>query len=412
MTAVALAAAASAALAQGMEEPPVPEAALIDELLRLFAPPPSLEELPFPGLVVTDQPSDSGGDVVVNLYWPEGEAGRKIERAELWRAAVEGRTPVLEDFEPVESLLPLRDTTLRHAIGPRRAYFFVRVYRGEQYRDTPVVGPVFAPASWFNLGRLNLFIAAIVISGLIIAFIRLAAQGRPLFIRRIRSLDAIDEAVGRASEMGKKILFVPGIMDVDDPQTIAGLTILGRVARVAATQQSEIDVPTARSMVMVAGREAVREAFLASGRPEDYREEIVHYITDDQFGYAAAVGGLMLRDRPAAIFYQGAFFAESLLLAETGHGVGAIQIAGTAAVAQLPFFIAACDYTLIGEELFAASAYLSKEPRLLGSLKGQDYGKLTAAAALIFGILAATAGQIAGHPEWTDAVRSLFTVMD
>ena len=56
---------------------------------------------------------------------------------------------------------------------------------------------------------------------------------------------------------------------------------------------------------------------------------------------------------------------------------------GTARPAQLPFFVAACDYTLIGEELFAASAYLSKDPKLLGSLKGQDVGK----ALFILGIL-------------------------
>ena len=57
--------------------------------------------------------------------------------------------------------------------------------------------------------------------------------------------------------------------------------------------------------------------------------------------------------------------------------------------AQLPFFVAACDYTLIGEELFAASAYLSREPKLLGSLKGQDIGgKLVfLSLALIFIIL-------------------------
>ena len=46
---------------------------------------------------------------------------------------------------------------------------------------------------------------------------------------------------------------------------------------------------------------------------------------------------------------------ESLILAETGNTIGAIQVAGTAMPAQLPFFVAACDYTLIGEEFFAAS---------------------------------------------------------
>jgi len=72
---------------------------------------------------------------------------------------------------------------------------------------------------------------------------------------------------------------------------------------------------------------------------------------------------------------MGYFMAESLLLAEVGAGVGAIQIAGTDVDSQLPFFFTACDYTLIGEELYAAGAYLSKEPMLVSALKVQDFGK-------------------------------------
>ena len=92
----------------------------------------------------------------------------------------------------------------------------------------------------------------------------------------------------------------------------------------------------------------------------------------EQFAYVAAVNGMMLRDKPAANLFLGGFFAESLLLAETGHSIGAIQIAGTANVHQMPFFVVACDYTLIGEEYYAASALLSNDPRLLGSLKSSD----------------------------------------
>ncbi|MBK7092111.1 MAG: hypothetical protein IPH59_10415 [bacterium] len=87
------------------------------------------------------------------------------------------------------------------------------------------------------------------------------------------------------------------------------------------------------------------------------------------------------------MFYMGAFFSESLILAETGNAAGAIQIAGTGQPSQLPFFVASCDYTLIGEELFAASAYLAREPKLLGSLKGQDFAKGLFLVAIILGII-------------------------
>jgi hypothetical protein len=97
----------------------------------------------------------------------------------------------------------------------------------------------------------------------------------------------------------------------------------------------------------------------------------------------------MAREKPATNFLIGMFYAESLILAETGAMTGAVQIAGTDAVAQLPFFITACDYTLIGEELYAASAYLSREPLLLGAIKGQDYSKVIIVALILLGTLLA-----------------------
>jgi hypothetical protein len=87
---------------------------------------------------------------------------------------------------------------------------------------------------------------------------------------------------------------------------------------------------------------------------------------------------------------MGCFFAESLILAENGNAVGAIQIAGTAETAQLPFFVASCDYTLIGEEFFAASAYLSGAPDQLGTLRGQDIAKALIVVALVLGAGMAT----------------------
>jgi len=155
---------------------------------------------------------------------------------------------------------------------------------------------------------------------------------------------------------------------------------------------------------MVTAKEVVKEAHSKVGRPDTFHEDQVHYLTDDQFGYAAAIDGMVVREKPATMFFMGEFFAESLILAETGNASGAIQIAGTAAPAQLPFFIAACDYTLLGEELFAASAYLSREPKLLGSLKGQDMGKAVILVAILIGIILET------FDIWS--FSTLFSVID
>ncbi len=261
------------------------------------------------------------------------------------------------------------------------------------------VGPIQSSAQWFNTNRTNVLVIGILISGAIIYYIASARRGKKLFIRRIAGLEAVQEAIGRATEMGRPILYIPGIQDMDDVQTVAGVTILGYVARTIAEYDTKIEVPTSRSIVMSTARETIKAAYVAAGRPDSYSDDSVHYVTDEQFGYVAAVDGIMVREKPATCFYLGAFFAESLIMAETGNSIGAIQIAGTAMPAQLPFFVAACDYTLIGEELFAASAYLSNEPKQLGSLKGQDVGKSIAMLAIASGVILLTLHQVT-RVEW------------
>jgi hypothetical protein len=226
-------------------------------------------------------------------------------------------------------------------------------------------------------------------------------------IRKIAALEAIDEAVGRATEMGRPVLFVPGIQDMNDLQTVAGITVLGRVAKVAAEYDAPLEVPTARSLVMTAARDAVQAAYLAAGRGDAYNPDRINYITDEQFGYVAYLAGTMNRERPATCLYMGAFYAESLLLAENGNSIGAIQIAGTAESSQLPFFVAACDYTLIGEEFFAASAYLSGEPMQLGSLFGQDLVKIGTILLLGVGVALATVAAASGSPLVAGLLGSL-----
>ncbi len=241
-----------------------------------------------------------------------------------------------------------------------------------------------------NHKRINVAVIILILLGLVTYYTQKASSGKEMFIRRISGLAAIDDAVGRATEMGRGVLFIPGIMDMDDIQTIAGVTILGHVAKKTAEYDTALLAPMTRAFTMSVAQEVVYQSYVEKGRKDAYRKDRINYLTDDQFGFVAGVGGIMLREKPAACFYLGTFYAESLILAETGNSVGAIQIAGTAEPSQIPFFVAACDYTLIGEELFAASAYLSRNPKEVGSLKGQDASKLLIIFMIIVGVFLVT----------------------
>jgi hypothetical protein len=146
---------------------------------------------------------------------------------------------------------------------------------------------------------------------------------------------------------------------------------------------------------------------MEAGRPDSYREDLNFFVSQDQFSYAASVDGMISREKPAACFFMGYFMAESLLLAEVGATSGAIQIAGTDVEHQLPFFFTACDYTLIGEELYAAGAYLSKEPMLLSALKVQDFGKLVVMVSVFFGIILVAIG---ARLHWDSLVQIILNI--
>lgn len=251
--------------------------------------------------------------------------------------------------------------------------------------------------------RLAVVIEILLFAGAVLLYTKWAKKGKELFVRKIAGIDAVEEAVGRATEMGKPVLFIPGIGDVEDIETIAGISILGRVANIVAQYDAPLMVPTRYPVVLAACQEVVEQAYLEAGRKDAYDEESVRYVAGEQFAFTATVNGMMMRDRPAANIYMGAFYAESLLLAETGNAAGSIQIAGTAKPEQLPFFIAACDFTLMGEELYAASSYLSHEPLMLGGLKGQDFIKVI----IIFSILIGTLLMTVGYGDW---FKELFTV--
>lgn len=338
-------------------------------------------------VTAVDTPNDDGSSVTVK--WdaaPEdsGISGYQILR----RIAGSG-------LEEIGGMLPAGATSYVDATiekGNAYAYIVRAVSDTEVTVDSEETAPVKGTGEWFHTGKIPLFVAMIVFSIAVMVSIYHARSGQEVFIRRIPGLEAVNEAIGRATEMGRSILYVLGLGEVSVPATIASMNILGQVARRTADYETPLLVPCNDPIVMNVVREMVKTAYLNEGRPDSYNEDNVFFLNESQFAYAAGVDGIMLREKPAAIFLQGTFYAESLILAETGNSIGAIQIAGTDSEHQLPFLITACDYTLIGEELYTASAYLSQEPMLLGSIRGQDWGKALIFAVMVLGVILELAG--------------------
>ncbi|MCD4701837.1 MAG: fibronectin type III domain-containing protein [Candidatus Aegiribacteria sp.] len=280
---------------------------------------------------------------------------------------------------------------------------------GEEYFGSVYEADTVSAGEIYHTGKTRVLIAGGLFIFLIFYYFGKAQKGTKMYLRPIAGIEAIDEAIGRATEMGKPILYVPGLSAISDVATIASLTILGRVAKKIAQYQTPLMVPNRDPIVYTIADEVVKQAYMEAGRPDAYDPDSVFFLTTSQFAFVAGVNGIMMREKPATNFYLGMFWAESLLLAETGSLSGAIQIAGTDAVTQLPFFITTCDYTLIGEELYAASAYLGRESKQIGAVKGQDSCKAIIMSFITLALLLAIIDMVAGTHA-LDWVRQVITM--
>ena len=295
----------------------------------------------------------------------------------------------------------LEDVKIRHA---RRRYHFrlaVAETGGEPADGSGPIAAAAARPNLFDTSKLTNIIFAAIFAVTVVGMLLYVRRNPDVFIRKIPGLDAVDEAIGRATEMGKPVLFVHGLSEISTIAVIASLNVLGKIARQVAVYDTDLLVANERPIVYSVSYEVVQEGYMEAGRPDAFNPDNVMMVATEQFPYVAAVAGIMNRREPAANLFMGKFYAESLILAEAGALTGAIQIAATDAFTQLPFFITTCDYTLMGEELYAASAYLSRDPKLLSTIKAQDVGKSILLAVVPVGTIMASTGL-----NW---VRVIFT---
>jgi hypothetical protein len=363
--------------------------------------PPGANVVTFPAAVApptelraSDRPNDNGGAVILDWRLSADDRARHglVTGYEILRASAEaGPYRLLGRVEPGTSRF------VDAFAGKGKAFFYQVVALAGTTRGTAgPVGPVVSTAQWFNRRRLNMLTFAMLLAAAILFGIRAARRGALPRLRELPGVGAVERALDLARERNRPVLFITGSEDLNDIQTLAGLSVLKEVAGRAASAEVTLRVPHMHSLVMTAAGDTLEEGRAAADRAAPADPDENFYLCDEQFGLVAGAGGIMFRERPAACFYFGSFYAEALALGEIGQTVGAVQIAGTGQASQLPFLLTTCDHVLVGEELFAASALLSRDAAQLGCVRGQDLVKLLAIGLIGLGCLVATLAQITG----------------
>jgi hypothetical protein len=247
-------------------------------------------------------------------------------------------------------------------------------------------------------GHVSAFVLLVVMCVTIYVCIVRAAKKLPK-IRKMAALDAIEEIVGRATETGRPIMFTQGSGTTDSlstpeggPQIVAGLSILGYLSRLVAKYGAKLICGVGQADALIPTREIVRASYVAEGHPENFHENMFRYLSPSVGAYASAVTDIMRTEQVAGTVIVGPMWAECMMILFHGADIGAVQVGGTAYVDQMPNFAVVADYMLIGEEVYAAGAYLSNEPSLLGSIFGEDLVKVLAITLVIATVVASVIG--------------------
>lgn len=244
----------------------------------------------------------------------------------------------------------------------------------------------------------GLMLTLMLLFGGVILLALWRARHKLPYVRPIPGIVSIEEAVGRATELGRPVVFAMGEGDIRDIVTHASLSILEYIARLAARLRASFIAMVRKPDVYPFAENIVRDAYRSEGAAEDFRpEEQVRFLSDDGIVYAMSTARLIQEAPAGCALFFGGFFFTSLLMTEPGAQSGVLQIAGDPTLGQIPFFVCTCDYTIIGEEFFAAGAYVSSDPTVRGALVGQDFIKVVLALLVLVGtgalLLAGGAGE-------------------
>jgi len=222
-----------------------------------------------------------------------------------------------------------------------------------------------------------------------------AKRGKVPRIRKIACLEALPELVGRAAEMGTAVHFATGMVGLETaeaPIVTAGYAILGHVAELCGKYKVPIRYTAVFGYNIPIGRDLIKTGYTSGGHPELYRDDMVVYAGDHQQPYSAAIMGYIMREKPAANMMFGGIKYETMNTLGAGAIAGCMQAAGTPRLYYQPFLVAACDYAMIGDELFAAAALVRRKPEELGGILGQDIIKMIALGLIVLAIALITAG--------------------
>jgi hypothetical protein len=217
----------------------------------------------------------------------------------------------------------------------------------------------------------------------------------PVRLRRMRSIEELGKALERSVEAGERVhlsLGTGSLIGAESAPGLAGLAILGRVALATTMSDKPVVVTTGDGALGILAQDSLRSAYQRAGEPRRYEATEGRVLGLTPFSYAAGLPPVLATEDVSVHVLLGSFGAEGALAAHFGKRQQAFVFGGTDDVPSQALLYATTDHPLIGEEVFAAGAYLNTGPLHRSSLRAQDMLRTVIILAIVVGTLLLTLG--------------------
>jgi hypothetical protein len=236
---------------------------------------------------------------------------------------------------------------------------------------------------FIGFGVLALFV------GLLVFFLVLGTR-RPAVFRPIRGYEALQSAIERAVEAGERVhlsLGTGSVIGTDSAPAFAGLVLLKSVASTTTLSDKPVVATSGDGAMAILAQDTLRSAYSEAGAEDRYQVSAGRMIGPTPWSYVANLPILLPSEDVSVHILSGSFGAEGAMAADFGERFGCFTLGGTDDVQTQALLYATAENPLIGEEIFAAGAYLNVSQVHKASLKVQDAVRMVVVIGILLGAL-------------------------
>jgi hypothetical protein len=217
-------------------------------------------------------------------------------------------------------------------------------------------------------------------------------HGRVPTFRALPGIAGLNRRVGSVVESGRPVHVATGGSQTGavgtTAETLASLLITQRLAESVTRRGGTITATTGDAPALLAARGSVREAYRGTGFAADYRGSNIQLVAHQApVAYAAGVARRYALDAVDCGVVVGDYGSEALLISTEGTERAIPQLSGATTLSALPALTLSTDATLVGEELFAAEAYLAAAAAPKARLSTHDALRQALLVLIVIGII-------------------------